>query len=73
METQSPTVEKRALPTEISAENGGETDWVQSAIASIGCRKDDSEYLKELFEGAKEARCRIDEEFLRELDERDKK
>ena len=52
--------------------NGLNEEQLKAMLALAGRFKDDPEFVERLAEGAREARRRINEEALRELNEEDK-
>ena len=53
--------------------NGITDDQIRRLFAVAGRRRADPDYVKRLFDGAEEARKRINEEYLREMDAEENK
>jgi hypothetical protein len=75
--TDSATVDEATPELENDANtprsNSVTDESVRSALAAIGRRKDSPEYLRRLFDGAKAARQKINDEYLRELNAEENK
>ena len=53
--------------------NGMTDEQIQRLFSVAGRHRADPDYVKRLFDGATEARKRINEEYLREMDEQENK